>query len=285
MTENSTTISPALLGASSAVVGLGAGYVLAPKKYNLERLLTKSSDTFERTFTPDVMKDATAAERVSLSNLKKAALEYRASGLPIQKNTIAPEAKNWKRLKDAVTIDQALLDTAKEKKAAYLKAWKDSNYSDLKSKLQLAQESASKKPNDATVNLELKTISKSFTEAQKALEVPTTDYKNARAAIFSAREEAVKVSTDKGKAIFEQFKKVKKGISDKADVMYQKLAELARNESLNKDYKSVKKFIPRARTHSAIIGGIFLGLAGILTGVYFSSQKITKKDEIPMLFL
>lgn len=279
MTENSTTISPALLGASSAVVGLGAGYLLAPKKYTLERLLTKSMDTFERTFTPEVLKDATAPERASLSSLKNAALEYRASGNEVQKEVIGPEAKKWKGLKDAVAIDETLIVKSDAAKAAYKKAWEDSNYKQLQIKLKIAQENASSHPNDATINLELKAISKEFTEAQKALEIPSTDYRNARAAIRSAKEDAVKNSPDKGKAIFEQFAKVKKGISDKAEVMYKKLASLSKQDGLNNDYKAIRKFIPRSRTHSAIIGGIILGLAGILTGVYFSSRKISKRHR------
>lgn len=52
MSENSTVISPTMLGVSSGVAGMGLGYVIAPRKYPIERLLTRSDDTFEKTFSP-----------------------------------------------------------------------------------------------------------------------------------------------------------------------------------------------------------------------------------------
>ncbi len=46
MGTDSVTISPAAAGAGSAVLGIGAGYVFAPHKYSLERLLMLSQGIF-----------------------------------------------------------------------------------------------------------------------------------------------------------------------------------------------------------------------------------------------
>ena len=52
------TVSPAEVGIMSGMIGAGIGYTIAPRKYNLEQLLTQKPDVFERTFPIEVIKNA-----------------------------------------------------------------------------------------------------------------------------------------------------------------------------------------------------------------------------------
>lgn len=64
------TVSPAEVGVMSGIIGAGVGYTIAPRKYNLEQLLTQKPDVFEKTLSKDLMNNATpdqhAAHKVLL---------------------------------------------------------------------------------------------------------------------------------------------------------------------------------------------------------------------------
>ena len=46
-----TSVSPAEVGLMTGMIGAGIGYTLAPRKYNLEQLLTQKPDVFEKSKT------------------------------------------------------------------------------------------------------------------------------------------------------------------------------------------------------------------------------------------
>ena len=48
MSESVPSVSSAEVGFASGILGAGVGYILAPRKYNLEQLLTQPHDTFEK---------------------------------------------------------------------------------------------------------------------------------------------------------------------------------------------------------------------------------------------
>jgi len=47
MNQKVSSVSPVEVGIASGIIGSGVGYVMAPRKYNLEQLLTQSYDVFE----------------------------------------------------------------------------------------------------------------------------------------------------------------------------------------------------------------------------------------------
>ena len=245
MGENSITISPSITGAGSAVLGLGAGYVLAPQKYSLDRLLMQDDDSFEKHFSSSVMKRSTEGERKSLKSLNDAAHIYRSSGNKILKEDIIPNAKLWHDMVSQVNVNDKFVSEVAIAKKRYLKAINDTKFMEL-----------------------LKAASRNFADAQLAIENPLRLYKNARASFRAAREEAILALPDKGKAISAQWDKVRRAISNRANVMYEKLASLSKNEHLNKDYSLIKKYIPKSRTYSALMGGILSGILGVIAGVY-----------------
>ena len=135
MGENSVTISPSVTGIGSGVLGLGAGYILAPQKYSLERVLMQDDDSFSRNFSDTVMKKATDGEKKSLTNLHDAAHSYHTSGDVILKEKIVPNAKLWHEMVAKVNVEDKFVSEVERTKKNYLQALKDTNYKQLKQNL------------------------------------------------------------------------------------------------------------------------------------------------------
>ena len=268
MSTNTVSVSPCGVGAISSGLGLGAGYILAPRKFSLERLLMQNDQTYDRIFSQAAMKNATPEEKKSVENLKQASKTYRSSGKIITKNKIAPEAKTWHDLVNQVNVDDSFVSEVNAKKTIYLQALKDAHYKELKDTLERAHKKVVENPKDTNAYLELKSAAREFAEAELAVKEPLNQYKKARTAFRSARENAILNLPDKGRAISEQWEKVTRAISDRANLMYKKLATLTSNEGLKNDYSIVKKYIPKSRTYSSLMGGIIAGISGVIAGVY-----------------
>ena len=268
-------LSPSVTGAASALLGLGAGYALAPHKYTLERLLMQDKDSFGRTFSPDVMKDASKAEKESLLKIKEASDDYFALGKSYRDEKIAPNAKAWANMVAQVEVDDSFVKDVDVAKQKYLKALEDANYKELKASLKLAEQKASANPKDSILHFEMKDASKKFADAQLAVERPATAYRKAREAFRNARDEAMLKLPDKGLAISAQWDKVRKAMSERANLMYEKLSTLSKSDALSKDYALVKKYIPKARTASSLAGGVLAGLGGVVLGVYSVNKMNT----------
>ena len=54
-----TSVSPAEVGLMTGMIGAGIGYTLAPRKYNLEQLLTQKPDVFEKSIPKKFLSKAT----------------------------------------------------------------------------------------------------------------------------------------------------------------------------------------------------------------------------------
>lgn len=121
MNENSLSINPAAAMAAGGVVGLGTGYVFAPRKYSLKRLLVQQPDTFERLFPKDVKETMVKSEQISLNSIQKASGEFHASGIPNQA-TVKDAAKKWRRKFTMLQINTDLLEDAAAKKKALQEA-------------------------------------------------------------------------------------------------------------------------------------------------------------------
>lgn len=268
MGTDSVTISPAAAGAGSAVLGIGAGYVFAPHKYSLERLLMQDDSSFAKNFSDEKMKHATVKEKASVVNLNKAAKVYMDSGDKILREEVKPNAKLWNEMVKKVNVDDKFIKEVQIRKEAYLDAIQSTKYRELRKNLQIAQENVMKNPKDMKYNLELKAAAQDFAKAQIAMEPSTKQYREARMSFRSAREGAVLKLPDKGRKISAQWEKVRRAMSDRANLMYEKLATLTKDKNLNNDYSLIKKYIPKARTSAALLGGIIAGTVGVIAGVY-----------------
>lgn len=266
--DNAVKVSPSVAGAVSAVMGLGAGYTCAPRKYNLERLLMQNKDSFEKTFSQEVMNGASRSELEALENIKAASRDYFSAGNALLKEEVAPNAKKWYSMVSKVKVEDSVIKDVELQKKDYNKAVKDVNYHELKSRLKLSREKVASAPDDVNLNLELKAAERKFADAQLALDVPASKYKRARETFRAARDKAILELPDKGRAISAQWDKVRRAMTDRANVMYEKLATLSTSDALKKDYSIIKKYIPKARTASALSGGILAGIVGVIGGVY-----------------
>lgn len=268
MNEKSVLLSPCALGATTSLFGMGGGYILAPRKYTLDRLLMQNDDSFNRHFSEETMRNASKDAQNALVNITKAAKDYRGSGKEILETKIKPNAKTWREMVENVNVNDKFISEAASTKKAYLDALQETSFYELKAKLKTAQEAVLQRPKDATLNLELKAASRDFAEAQLAMANPTKQYRNARSAFRAAREDAIQKLPDGGRAIAIQWDKVRRALSDRANIMYEKLATLSKNKALNEDYLQIKKYIPKARTYSALMGGLLAGIFGTIAGVY-----------------
>lgn len=58
-----TSVSPAEVGLMTGMIGAGIGYTLAPRKYNLEQLLTQKTDVFEKSIPKKFLSKATDSQK------------------------------------------------------------------------------------------------------------------------------------------------------------------------------------------------------------------------------
>ncbi len=83
-----TSVSPAEVGLMTGMIGAGIGYTLAPRKYNLEQLLTQKTDVFEKSIPKKYLVKASDSQK----NARKTIVDARKSILEAVKNNTA-EAK------------------------------------------------------------------------------------------------------------------------------------------------------------------------------------------------
>ncbi len=121
MNENSLSINPATAMAAGGAAGLCGGYIFAPRKYSLKRLLVQQPDTFEKLFPQNLTDTMIRREVSALDAIKKASAEFHASGAADQK-TVRKAAKNWRRKYTALKISPELLTNAAVKKDAIREA-------------------------------------------------------------------------------------------------------------------------------------------------------------------
>ncbi len=89
-----TSVSPAEVGLMTGMIGAGIGYTLAPRKYNLEQLLTQKPDVFEKSIPKKFLSKATDSQKKA----HKLLVEARKSILEASK-TNTGEAKLAERIR------------------------------------------------------------------------------------------------------------------------------------------------------------------------------------------
>lgn len=83
-----TSVSPAEVGLMTGMIGVGIGYTLAPRKFNLEQLLTQKPDVFEKSIPEKYLSKAADSQKAA----HKSIVEARKSLLDAVKTNTA-EAK------------------------------------------------------------------------------------------------------------------------------------------------------------------------------------------------
>ena len=67
-----TSVSPAEVGLVSGITGAAVGYTLAPRKYNLEQLLTQQPDVFEKSINTKLLAKSDKVHKTAFQKLKDA---------------------------------------------------------------------------------------------------------------------------------------------------------------------------------------------------------------------
>ncbi len=65
-----TSVTPAEVGAMSGLIGAGIGYTLAPRKYNLEQILTQKPDIFKKSIPKNLVENSGSKQKAAYNVLK-----------------------------------------------------------------------------------------------------------------------------------------------------------------------------------------------------------------------
>lgn len=76
MSESVPSVSSVEVGAASGILGAGVGYILAPRKYDLEQLLTQPSDVFEKSVSKKRLSGADEISKKAYQSILDARTEY-----------------------------------------------------------------------------------------------------------------------------------------------------------------------------------------------------------------
>ena len=60
-----TSVTPAEVGAMSGLIGAGIGYTLAPRKYNLEQILTQKPDIFKKSIPKNLVENSGSKQKAA----------------------------------------------------------------------------------------------------------------------------------------------------------------------------------------------------------------------------
>ena len=112
-----TSVSPAEIGLASGLAGAAVGYTLAPRKYNLEQLLTQKPDVFVKSIDPKLLGKSSSEHKKAFQTLKNArktlvdAIKNNTSERKLAELLQTPELRDsYKKLKGF--LPKARLQTA-----------------------------------------------------------------------------------------------------------------------------------------------------------------------------
>lgn len=81
MSKGVPAVTGGEIALASGLLGAGVGYVLAPKRYNLEDLLTVKSDVFEKAVIKKYLANGTEKDKQAYNLIKSSREEVKTKGL------------------------------------------------------------------------------------------------------------------------------------------------------------------------------------------------------------
>lgn len=76
MSQGVPSVSSAEVGLASGILGAGVGYILAPRRYGLEQLLTQTPDVFEKSILKDKIPAQEEVSKKAYEQIIKARNSY-----------------------------------------------------------------------------------------------------------------------------------------------------------------------------------------------------------------
>lgn len=288
MTVDSINTQAATVGASSAAVGLAAGYLFGGKRPNLEQVFAMDKDTFEA-----AVKEAPADANASVDAIRNARNELADVHNAGVKGVVAAEtAKN--AVIDKFDVDDALKNKVKEARNTYVNTEVDidgkfnmdsmrTQYNNAVKGVENAEAKLKASPDDKTLQSALteaktnldnaKKVRDTFLEKTKsqfdALKQARAEVKQAKIAKFT---EAAKVDGSAKNAL----KGVEDAVTKANEDLGKKLAALKENADVKNAFDKIQgMFKKEGAGKTALWAAAILGVLGVV-GTYLFANKDKK---------
>lgn len=258
MSENSLSVNPVIEPFAGAVAGLGLGYVMAPRKYSLKRLILLNQDRFDKIYSNDVVKQMNKKEKEALDKLMIARNDYRKSKLD-NIDDVRVVAKNWYSEYKKVDVPQEVYDTYVRTRADVKKAVQESNYIELNKEYRAAKAAVKEAPNNEILKKVLSVKNEALAAAKTSIGAKLEHYTNAVKNLYDERLYNIKSNPTKWVKVKEAYNNFIVTLAQRRTISSTKLFDLSNDKSLLKSYNTIKEFLPRARTKSALTGAAILG--------------------------
>lgn len=258
MSERSLSVNPVIEPCAGAVIGLGLGYSLAPRKYSLKRLILLNNDTFEKIYSKDLVNNMTLRERNSLESLKMARMAYRESRKS-NFEEIKTAAIDWTKKFRNVKVSESLQTAHKTNRANLQKAIVATNYIELNKAYRAAKTAVKNSPENPQLQAALNRANVNLAHAKAIIGSKIELYKNSLINISNERLAKVKNEPVKYVDVREAYRKFLNALAKRRTAVSNKLFELSNDKSLLRNYDALKDYLPRARSASAIKGSVIVG--------------------------
>jgi hypothetical protein len=274
MSERSLSVSSVVEPCAAGFIGLGLGYSVAPRKYSLKRLLLLKEDRFDKIYTQDLQTNLSPREQNALQELRQARQTYRAS-----RKTYADKVKstavNWMEKFKQVDVPESLTEAYKTNRENLKVAIAETNYVELNKNYRAAKKALAKSPDDENLKAALTEANTELARGKALIGSKIELYKDSVANIRNERLAKIKNQPVKYTDVKEAYHEFLGALAKRRTAVSNKLFELINDKKLVKDYEILRQFLPKARTKSALSGGLIM--AGITTLILKSINKSHSK--------
>lgn len=274
MTKSSLSINPAVSTvATGGAIGMLAGCLAAPEKYPLKKLLILDSDSFSQLFP---RKKMNALQLNAMEKIKLASKEYFSSGKEEQQN-VRNAAREWYKKFRAIPVDETLAQNVINKKNYVKKVAEDNNIGLIRQYYTRTRELLLQDLDNSFMRKYFNKIKKQLKIAKKNLKQPIEEYRKILKEAYDTRIKNLKHLPNRGVEVKLAFENLQKALAVKRTITANKLYEIVNRAELKKAYKSVTKFLPKARTRAAVNGALLLSTLTALGIVFFNPSPHSSK--------
>lgn len=274
MKDSSLSINPAVSTiATGAAIGMCTGFVSAPDKYPLKKLLTMDSDTFTSLFP---QKKMNILQLDAMQKIQKATEEYLASG-KTEKDAVKNAARNWRAKFKAIPIDETLAQNIINKKNYLQKVAEDNNFVLIRKYYTQTRELLLQDLDNQFMREYFHKIEEQYKIAKNNLKNPIKEYRALINQAYDERVRRLKEMPNRGIEIKTAFEDLKKVLAKKRTISANKLYEITNRPELKKAYKTISGFLPKARTRAAINGALLLSTLTAFGIIFFNPSPHSKK--------
>lgn len=274
MKESTLSINPAVSTiATGAAIGMCTGFLSAPDKYPLKKLLTMDSDTFTSLFPKKKMN---ILQLDAMQKIQKASQEYLTSGQS-EKNAVKNAARNWHEKFKAIPINETLAQNIINKKKYLQTVAENNNFVLIRKYYTQTRELLLQDLDNQFMREYFHKIEKQYKIAKRNLKNPIKEYRALINQAYEERLQKLKEMPNRGIEIKTAFEELKKVLAKKRTISANKLYEITNRQEMKKAYKKISGFLPKARTRAAINGALLLSTLTAFGIIFFNPSPHSKK--------